>query len=171
MQKGKEILKKEVISVSNGRKLGTIEDLYLGTSLERIRALDITTESGLFNRTTRLIPFDHVVRLGVDVVLVEDDDVTRAEDELAQTALWTRLSQLRGRKVDTTGGTHIGRITDVIISDEGDILGYALGDIAVKGPIAQKRAVALDTITDLGHEDGIMTIDLEKAERQELSLE
>lgn len=170
MKQGKHILGKPVISVSSGSRIGTVDDLYLGSSLERVAALYMGTEGGLFNRTARMIPFERVVRLGEDTILVEADDVIQDEKQMAQVSLWTRLSKLQGRQVDTTGGTRIGAVDDVLIGEEGKVLGFSLGRIEVKGPIAQKQAVAIDTITDLGQEDETMTIDLERAERQELTL-
>ncbi len=170
MKLGKEILGKPVISVSTGSRLGTVDDLYLGSSLERVAALYMGTEGGMFNRTARMIPFERVVRMGEDAVLVEGDDVIQDEKQLAQVSLWTRLSKLQGRQVDTTGGTRIGAVDDVVMGEDGKTLGFSLGRIEVKGPIAQKRVVAVDTITDLGHEDETMTIDLERAEQQELTL-
>lgn len=169
MQLGKELLKKDVISLANGKRLGRVEDLYLGSSLERITALYLGTEGNIFNRTPCMVPFERVARLGSDVVLVDDENAVQEEEKMAQVPLWTRLQDLRGRDVDTTGGTHIGQIEDVIVDESGQVLGYRLSNIEVRGPIAEKQAIALDTITDFGH-DGALTIDLEKAERQTLSL-
>ncbi len=49
------------------------------------------------------------------------------------------------------------------------MIGYSLGQVYAEGPLSQKRAIAMDVVTDLGH-DGAMTIDLARAEAQELSL-
>jgi len=38
------------------------------------------------------------------------------------------------------------------------------------GPITDNRSIAIHTIQDVGHEDGAMTIDLQCAEKQELSV-
>lgn len=56
------------------------------------------------------------------------------------------------------------------MSNEGKILGFSLNQVYVDGPIADNHSVAIHTVEDVGHEDGSMTIDLEKAELQELSV-
>ena len=46
----------------------------------------------------------------------------------------------------------------------------ALGNVYVTGPIAENRSVSINTVLDVGQEDGSMTIDLQRAEEQELSM-
>ena len=72
----------------------------------------------------------------------------------------------RGRPVDNSGGTKVGRVGDVLIDGEGHVLGFTLGNVYVTGPIAENRSVAIHTVLDVGHEDGAMTIDLQRAEEQ-----
>lgn len=50
------------------------------------------------------------------------------------------------------------------------MLGFSLSYVYVAGPIAENRSVAIHTVQDVGHEDGAMTIDLRRAEGQELSM-
>ncbi len=119
MQLGRNLLKKPVISVTNGRNLGSVDDIYLSGGLDQVTGLYLGTSGGIFNRTACLVAYGHVVRLGDDVVLVEDDEVVEGADQFAQVSLWTRLSKLRGREVDTTGGTRIGTIDDVILGEGG----------------------------------------------------
>ena len=58
----------------------------------------------------------------------------------------------------------------MIINHEGEIRGFSLSTVYVAGPIAENNAIARHTIQDVGQEDGSMTVDLEQAEQQELSL-
>jgi hypothetical protein len=50
------------------------------------------------------------------------------------------------------------------------VLGFSLSQVYISGPIADNHSVAIHTVQDVGHEDGVMTIDLEQAEQQELSV-
>lgn len=168
MKLGRNLLKKPLISVSRGSQLGYVEDLYLGTKLDEVVALYLGSE-GILRRSASLALMSDVELLGEDVVLVRDNDVVQELKDVAQVALWTRLSNLRGREVDTTGGTRIGTIGDVIINTEGEVLGYALDRVSVKGPLSQRGAIPLDAVVDLGHDDGVMTIDLPKAEQHTLA--
>jgi sporulation protein YlmC with PRC-barrel domain len=83
---------------------------------------------------------------------------------------WLRRDELQGRAVDTPGGTKVGKVGDVVINRDGDVLGFSLSQVYVAGPINKNRSVAVHTVQDIGHEDGSMTVDLERAEQQELSV-
>ena len=83
---------------------------------------------------------------------------------------WLRRDELQGRPVDTSGGTKVGKIGDVLIDGEGNVLGFTLGNVYVSGPIARNRSISIHTVLDVGQEDGAMTIDLQRAEEQELSM-
>ena len=112
-----------------------------------------------------------VVTIGQDAILVKHADVVHEEQDLAETEeFWLRRDELQGRPVDTPGGTKVGKVGDVIINHEGEIRGFSLSTDSVAGPIAENNAIARHTIQDMGQEDGSMTIDLEQAEQQELSL-
>ncbi|MCA9990376.1 MAG: hypothetical protein KDE29_05180, partial [Anaerolineales bacterium] len=90
---------------------------------------------------------------------VTDDKETSAARQ------WLLLDKLQGRMVDTPGGTKVGVVGDVIVDEEARIIGVSLSKVYVEGPIAEQRAVSRTAVVDLGDEDGVMTIDLAKAEQ------
>jgi len=109
--------------------------------------------------------------IGQDAILVKHADVIHEEGNLAETEeIWLRRDELQGRSVDTSGGTKVGKIGDVIINEGGQVLGFSLSYVYVDGPIAENRSVAIHTVQDVGREDGAMTINLRRAEEQELSV-
>jgi len=72
--RGSELKTREVINISDGRKLGTVADLDIDVEAGRIRALIIPTTRvlGLFGRNEDVvITWDRVRRIGYDVILVE----------------------------------------------------------------------------------------------------
>ena len=164
------IIGKPVISVSQGQRLNKVEDLYIDADANRVEALYLGTEGGLFNRKRHHIAFTHVDVVGVDVVLVSANDVVERDDETPAAANWRRLDKLVGRRVDTTGGTPIGKVSDAVLDGVGNIIGFRLSDISVAGPVADNKAVSREAIVDLGEEDGAMTIDMRRAEEQALTI-
>lgn len=163
MRLGKDLTNKPIFSIVDGRHLGNVKDIYLDTDLTTITGV-FTGQEGMLRRKSFLIPRDSVVVFGIDAILVKDAEVIIEETEQAEAAEWVRLSKLRGRDVDTPNGTKVASIGDVIIGEEGNLLGFALSKVFVEGPIAENGAIARSTLIDTGHADEVMTVELSKAE-------
>lgn len=167
---GKDIIGNSVITVSNGRSIGKVKDIYLTNDLQSVAGIYLGTE-GLFSRRSFLVKSEDVITMGKDAVLVKHEDVIQEEKDISETEeIWLRRDELQGRSIDSPGGTKVGKVGDVVIDKEGKVLGFSLSEVYISGPIADNRSVALHTVQDVGHEDGVMTIDLEQAEQQKLSV-
>ncbi|MBK7916639.1 MAG: PRC-barrel domain-containing protein [Chloroflexi bacterium] len=167
---GKDIIGNPVITVNDGRSIGRVKDIYLSANCTLVTGIYLGTE-GLFSRKSFLVKSEDLITIGQDAVLVRHADVIHEEGNLTETEeTWLRRDELQGRPVDTSGGTKVGKIGDVIINEAGQVLGFSLSYVYVAGPIAENRSVAIHTVQDVGHEDGAMTIDLRRAEGQELSM-
>jgi sporulation protein YlmC with PRC-barrel domain len=164
MRLGKDLFNKPIISITDGRLLGTVKDLYLNDQLYWLTGIHVGSE-GLIKRKNFLIPRDSVIVFGIDAVLVKNADVITEGKDLVESETWPRLSKLKGRDVDTPGGTKVGTIGDIIIGEEGHITGFALAKVFVEGPIAEQGQIPREALIDTGNEDGVMTIDLPKVER------
>ncbi len=85
MIKISDLRDREIINVNDGRRLGPIKDIDLDLENGRIRAIILPEISGgrilgIFSRGEDIvIPWEKIVRIGVDVVLVE---VTGQQPEL-----------------------------------------------------------------------------------------
>lgn len=166
---GKDIIGNPVISVSDGRIIGRVKDVYLTPDCQSVVGLYLGSE-GLFSRTAYLVKREDVTVLGPDAALVRHDQVIHEVADVAAAENWLRRDNLQGRDVDTAGGTKVGKIGDVILDKNGQTLGFSLSHTFVSGPIAENRAVAYHAVQDVGNEDGAMTIDLKQAEQQQLKI-
>jgi uncharacterized protein YrrD len=167
---GKDIIGNPVITVNDGRSIGQAKDIYLSADCQSVAGIYLGTE-GIFSRKSFLVKGEDITTIGQDAFLVKHADVIHEEGNLAQAEeIWLRRDELQGRPIDTSGGTKVGKIGDVIINGEGQVLGFSLSNVYVTGPIADNRSIAIHTVLDVGHEDGAMTIDLKQAEKQELSV-
>lgn len=163
MRLGKDLTGKLIISVSDGRIIGNVKDLYVDSDLTGLTGIYVGHE-GLIKRKSLLIPRDSVIVFGIDAILVKKTDVITSDQELTDVGNWVRLSKLRGRDVDTPGGTKVGAIGDIILSEEGQITGFSLAKVFVEGPVAQQGTIPREAMLDTGDEDGVMTVDLVKVE-------
>ena len=151
--------------MTDGRFLGNVKDLYVNDTLYWLAGVHLGTE-GLIKRKSLVIHRDHVVVFGLDAVLTQKADVITDDKEQTAVAGWLRLSDLRGREVDTPGGTKVGTIGDIILGEEAHIQGFTLARVHVEGPVAEQGTIPRDALIDTGQEDGRMTIDLPKVEQQ-----
>ncbi|MGB9661331.1 MAG: YlmC/YmxH family sporulation protein [Moorellaceae bacterium] len=77
MIKVSELRQRDVINVVDGRRLGIIKDVELDVEQGRIKALILPGQAGKFlfffgHNEDLVIPWEKVVKVGVDVILVEN---------------------------------------------------------------------------------------------------
>lgn len=172
---GESLIGKSIVSINDGRIIGPVRELYLDRSLELVTAvmigdggfLGLGSEGGLFGRRTGMVRREDVVLFGIDTILIKDSKSVKRGDQIAELGEWLSRAKLKGRPVDTPGGTKIGILGDIVFDNEGRIVGFKLSQALVEGPIARKRAITREVVVNTGNEDGVMTIDLGKAEEQE----
>jgi sporulation protein YlmC with PRC-barrel domain len=166
MRPSKDFLKKPVITIDEGRYLGEVKDLYLDEALNWLAGINLGS-AGLLRRKALIVSREDVVVFGIDAVLVKHREVVKNEDEVEETEKWLPLSELQGRAVDTPGGTKVGQIGDVILDQEARVSRFRLSKVFVAGTIAEDPTIPRGAMLDTGGVDGVMTIDLPKAEQPE----
>jgi sporulation protein YlmC with PRC-barrel domain len=173
MQLCEKLLTKLVISTSDGRIAGTVQEFYFDANLEQITAVRLGGEGllgslgadSLFSRNVPLIQRADVTLFGIDTLLIKDSKVVVKSNEVADFGAWVQWDRLKGREVVTPGGTEIGTIGDVVVDWQGKILGFKLGHIKVKGSLADKKLVGREAVITLGDKETAMSIDLARAEQ------
>jgi YlmC/YmxH family sporulation protein len=88
MMKISEFQMKDVVNVSNGRKMGHISDLDINLTTGRVDAIIIQGNArvmGFFGRDNDiLIPWRDIVKIGKDVILVRFNDTSEGSTEYLQ---------------------------------------------------------------------------------------
>jgi hypothetical protein len=106
---------------------------------------------------------------GIDVWLVSGSDTVIGPEAIPESGTFTLVSDLRGRELQTEGGTKVGVIDHVILDDEARVLGFGLGKVYAQGPLAERKTLARDAILNLGNTKEPMIINLAQAEAGALS--
>ena len=166
MRLGKDLIGKPIYSMTDGRLLGTVKDLYLDQDLELLTGIYMGSE-GLIKRKSLLIARRSIMVFGIDAILAKSSDVVSDDDQAEEAKHWLRREELQKREIDTPGGTKVGTIGDVLLDEEARISGFSLGKVFVEGPVAESRRILKGAIIDTGRDDGVMTVDLSKAEQSE----
>ncbi len=167
MKTSKELSNKALISITDGSKLGEIKDLYLDKDMRQVTAVFLGKE-GLINQKARMIERSAVQVYGTDVWLVSGSDKVMKQDDVRESASFILVGDLRGREIQTDGGSKLGIVDDVILDDEARVLGFALGKVYVQGPLAERKTIAREAVTHLGSKKEPMTIVLAQAEAMAL---
>lgn len=167
MAAGKQILNKQLISLTDGKKVGEVKDLYFDEHMMKIVAVYLGSE-GLINKKHFALTRDKIQVMGIDAWLVSDSAFIPAET-LADADRLIMYSDVRGREIVTEGGTKIGAVDDVLFDADGDILGFALGKIVVQGPLAERKTIARSAISTIGGKESAMTANMAQAEATQVS--
>ncbi len=163
MRPASDLLNKPIITLDEGRFLGEIKGLYFDADLTLLVALS-TGRRGLLRRQEQLIPRVGIHVLGLDAILVKNSAVVSPGHELPARSQWVGFGQIRGRDVETPGGTRVGVIGDLMLDGEARVLAFNLSRIYVDGPIAQQRRVARSALLDMAGAEAALTVDLSRAE-------
>ena len=160
----KEFHDRLLISVTDGKKLGELKDVYLDRDITRMVAVYLG-KSGIINRKTLMIELPRVQLFGVDAWFISGSDTVIARDEVAGAETYLLAGDLRGREIQTEGGTKIGSVGDVIVDEKSKVVGFTLDRLQVQGPLAESRVIARAAITSLGDKNTPMVASLEQAEK------
>jgi sporulation protein YlmC with PRC-barrel domain len=155
---------KSIISVADGKIVGEVKDVYLDKDLTKVTAVFLGKE-GLINRKSLVIGRAQIQLFGVDVWLVSGSDVVTNPENLLGAESFVLMADLRGREVQTGGGTKVGTIGDVVIDAQGYVKGFVFDKVLVQGPLAEARMIARAAIAVLGSKTTPMITELEQAEK------
>ncbi len=162
MAAGKQILNKQLIALTDGKKVGEVKDLYFDEKMLKVVAIYLGAE-GLINKKHFALERAKIQLMGIDAWLVSDSASIPAET-LPDADRLIMYSDVRGREIVTEGGTKIGAVDDVLFDADGDIVGFTLSKIEVKGPLADRKVIARSAISTIGGKESAMTTDLGQAE-------
>src|SRR5262245_12488405 len=160
----KEFHDRLLISVTDGKKLGELKDVYLDRDVTSMVAVYLG-KSGILNRKMLMIELPRVQLFGIDAWFISGSDTVIARDEVEGAESYLLAGDLRGREIQTEGGTKIGTVGDVIVDEKSKVVGFTLDRLQVQGPLAQSRMIARAAITSVGDKHTPMIVSLEQAEK------
>lgn len=164
MRNGKELIGKPIYGITDGRQVGSVKDLYVDLDLRLLKGIYLGRE-GLINRKIRFITRENVAVFGIDAVMTTQSDVIDDNSQLPEVDVWLRREDIQGREVETSGGTKVGTVGDLLFDEQAQVAGVSLSRIHVAGPIAEKKILLRSAIIEPGGREGAMIVDLSMAEK------
>jgi uncharacterized protein YrrD len=152
-----------VISIADGAKLGTIDDIYLDPAAKRVVGFSVAGGSvGGAPDAGLTIDATEVHTLGQDALTLADMTSPHGAGVSAAYGSLALLEDLAKRKVVTEGGTHVGQVASV----EFDEQTFALTQVEVSpGFFRTNRSVTADQLVSIG-EDVVVVADAVLAEAE-----
>lgn len=156
-----------LVSLTDGKLLGEIKDIYLNADVTQLAAVLVRTE-GLLNRKAYVIERSKIQTYGADAWLISGSETVFELPGIAGYESFVLASEVIGREVLTEGGTKIGSVGDVLLDAEAKVVGFSLDKLAMVGPLSERKAIARAAITQIGSRDEPMTTILARAEATEV---
>jgi len=155
MRTSKDLAGLAIIDVRDGKKLGQVSETVVSPDDGRLLGFVIKS-GGLLSRDESVVEIGDVRSIGADAVTVEGDELAHQADAATDAFREARGGDrtLIGRKVVSQGGSVVGQIADVVISeDERRVTGLVLGG----GVFEKGDALSADRIVSVGPDVVIVT--------------
>ena len=167
MIKGKEILGRNIVAISNGQKVETVHDIVFDHQANQV--LGLLVEEGGWFRAAKVVPFDRIRSFGEHAIMIADPaDVTSARDDSRLAEVLDSKVNLIGMALLTTDGQKLGRISDVYFDEQtGRVEGYdATGGLFADLSHGRTFVPAPDAV-QIGADAAIVPVDVANAMREQ----
>ena len=125
MRKAKNLIGLKAISQQAGKDLGKVHDLLFTHDSRQLLALLISDRELFGFKDATAIPWSQVREIGTHAVMVPAEDVVmkvHSNDQLAEA--YDHELTLTSKQLTTDKGETLGKITDLYLDDDGQVVGY-----------------------------------------------
>ena len=121
MKKSADILRLPVISISEGKQVGTVKDLTVDASLGSVVALVI--DDGSWYLGAKVLPFNSIIGLGESAVMVENTNAVLPVSSVPRLEqLMAAAIRVIGTRTLTRSGFMGGKVVEFFIDESGRIV-------------------------------------------------
>lgn len=161
LKKSVEILNLPVISITEGRELGTSKSLLIDAKNGVVAAITIEDED--WYRGVKLLPYSSVIAIGEDAVTITNsENILTLEDASDYETMLDANVRIIGTKAITKTGTIQGKVSEIFVGEGGRIEKCALE--SDDGGAAE---ISADQISIFGKQVTVIDADLEAEKKTE----
>ena len=155
LKKSVEILNLPIISITEGRELGTSKSLLIDAKNGVVAAITIEDED--WYRGVKLLPYSSVIAIGADAVTITNsENILTLEDASDYETMLDANVRIIGTKAITKTGTIQGKVSEIFVGEGGRIEKCALID--ADGAAAE---ISADQISIFGKQVTVIDADVE----------
>jgi uncharacterized protein YrrD len=131
MRKISELIGKAIVSADSGQRLGRVSDVLLDADARS--ALGLVVSDGVLSGE-QVLPLAEVQTLGTDAVVARSaSHVVAAREWRQRDVAAIRSSAVKHKPVLTGRGRALGEVHDVLLDDDGRVLGFELVSSSMGG--------------------------------------
>ncbi len=161
MKKSVEILGLPIISITEGRELGVSKTLLINAKKGFVTAITIEDED--WYRGVKLIPFESIVVIGDDAIIITSgENILRYDANSEYEALLSANIQIVDTKAITKNGTIQGKISEIFVGDDGKI-----EKCEVTAPDGTVSEIPSDQVSIFGKQVTMIDFDAKKKSKPE----
>lgn len=161
LKRSVEILNLPVISITEGRELGTSKSLLIDAKNGVVAAITIEDED--WYRGVKLLPYSSVIAIGEDAVTITNsENILTLEDASDYETMLDANVRIIGTKAITKTGTIQGKVSEIFVGEGGRIEKCALE--SEEGGAAEINA---DQISIFGKQVTVIDSELESEKKTE----
>lgn len=161
LKRSVEILNLPVISITEGRELGTSKSLLIDAKNGVVAAITIEDED--WYRGVKLLPYSSVIAIGEDAVTITNsENILTLEDASDYETMLDANVRIIGTKAITKTGTIQGKVSEIFVGEGGRIEKCALEN--EEGGAAEINA---DQISIFGKQVTVIDAELESEKKTE----
>lgn len=150
MIKIQDLIGKPIVTMTQGEIIGKVKDILIDPGTFEIAAL-VLPPSKMFSKETLVVPRTVIHVLGKDVILVKGNEATVRDNTLHGVAsLLAVFGQMKGRSIATEKGVKVGVLNDILVDENGKIVGYDLAKVFIEGPVAQSKRIPFRVTRSIG---------------------
>jgi sporulation protein YlmC with PRC-barrel domain len=139
-----------VISIAEGKKLGTIARVFFDPATQQVVAFEVHQGGGLLGPEpdrSRMIDVEEVQALGPDALMIADESALRSQETAGPSADLVELDALTSRKVVAEGGTQVGAVASTDVDERT----FHLRSVEVSpGFFQTNREIPADQVVSIG---------------------
>lgn len=152
MRKSKQFTSLPVISLEEGKRIGTIKGLVINPAEKRVAAL-IVEQKGLFN-DQKFIPYSKIRSVGEDAVTIHHGSFVQKGDNLPEIiSLVKDKCKINGARIVTESGTLLGTVDDYYVDlTSGELVGMEFSGGYVSGIFSGTAFLDIEHVLTIGKE-------------------
>lgn len=139
-----------VISISEGKKVGTIDRAYFDPERRSVVSFVVHEGGGMLSAEpdrSRIVDASDVHSLGPDALMIQDESALRGDELTTPDADLMELDELATRKVVTEGGTRVGDVAAIDVDEQS----FALRSVEISpGFFQTNRTIPADQVVSVG---------------------